>query len=40
MENALGIGHVNPVTLEVLKEGMFRLVEEGYRFIHLNQKVR
>ena len=40
MEIAVGIGHVKPVTLEVLKEEIPRLEAEGYRFIRLSQAVR
>ena len=40
MEIAVGIGHVKPITLEVLKEEIPRLVEEGYQFIQLSQAVR
>ena len=40
MEIAVGIGHVKPVTLEVLKEEMPRLKAEGYRFIRLSHAVR
>ena len=40
MGDALGIGHIKPVTLEVLKEEIFRLVAEGHRFIHISQEVR
>jgi hypothetical protein len=40
MEIAVGIGHVKPVTLEVLKEEIPRLEADGYRFIRLSQAVR
>jgi hypothetical protein len=40
MEIAVGIGHVKPITLEVLKKEIPRLESEGYRFIRLSQAVR
>jgi hypothetical protein len=40
MEIAVGIGHVKPATLAVLKEEIPRLEAEGYRFIRLSQAVR
>jgi len=40
MEIAVGIGHVKPVTLEILKKEIPKLQMEGYRFIRLSQAVR
>ena len=40
MEIAVGIGHVKPVTLNVLKQEIPRLESEGYRFIRLSEAVR
>jgi len=40
MDIAVGIGHVKPITLEVLKNEIPRLESEGYRFIRLSQAVR
>ena len=40
MDIAIGIGHVKPVTLAILKEEIPRLEEEGYRFIRLSQAVQ
>ena len=40
MEIAIGIGHVKPITLEVLKEEIPKIEAEGYRFIRLSQSVR
>ena len=40
MDIAVGIGHVKPITLEVLKKEIPRLETEGYRFIRLSQAVR
>ena len=40
MEIAVGIGHVKPVTLKVLKEEIPRLKAEGYEFIRLSRAVR
>ena len=40
MDIAVGIGHVKPMTLEVLAKEIPRLESEGYRFIRLNQAVR
>jgi polysaccharide deacetylase 2 family uncharacterized protein YibQ len=40
MDIAVGIGHVKPITLEVLKKEIPRLESEGYRFIRLSQAVR
>ena len=40
MDIAVGIGHVKPITLEVLKKEIPRLKSEGYRFIRLSQAVR
>ena len=40
MDIVVGIGHVKPITLEVLKKEIPRLESEGYRFIRLSQAVR
>ena len=40
MDIAIGIGHMKPITLEVLKKEIPRLESEGYRFISLSQAVR
>ena len=40
MDIAVGIGHVKPMTLEVLVKEIPRLESEGYRFIRLSQAVR
>ena len=40
MDIAVGIGHVKPITLEILKKEIPRLESEGYRFIRLSQAVR
>ena len=40
MDIAVGICHVKPITLEVLKKEIPRLESEGYRFIRLSQAVR
>ena len=40
MDIAVGIGHVKPITMEVLKKEIPRLESEGYRFIRLSQAVR
>ena len=40
MDIAIGIGHVKPITLEVLIKEIPRLESEGYRFIRLSQAVR
>ena len=40
MEIAVGIGHVKPITLEVLQREIPRLESDGYRFIRLSQAVR
>ena len=40
MDIAVGIGHVKPITLEVLKKEIPRLESEGYRFIRLSEAVR
>ena len=40
MDIAVGIGHVKPITLEVLKKEIPRLESEGYRFIRLSQAIR
>ena len=40
MDIAVGIGHVKPITLEVLKKEIPHLESEGYRFIRLSQAVR
>ena len=39
MDIAVGIGHVKPITLEILKKEIPRLESEGYRFIRLSQSV-
>ena len=39
MDIAVGIGHVKPLTLNVLKEEIPRLESEGYRFIRLSEAV-
>lgn len=40
MEIAVGIGHVKPMTLEILREQIPRFKAEGYQFIRLSQAVR
>ena len=40
MDIAVGIGHVKPATLNVLKHEIPRLESEGYKFIRLSQAVR
>jgi len=40
MDIAVGIGHVKPITLEVLQREIPHLESEGYRFIRLSQAVR
>ena len=40
MDIAVGIGHVKPLTLKILKENIPLLEEKGYRFIPLSQAVR
>ena len=40
MDVAVGIGHVKPVTLAVLKKEIPRLKSKGYRFIRLSEAVR
>ena len=40
MKIAVGIGHVKPMTLKVLREEIPRLEEEGYQFIRLSQAVQ
>ena len=40
MDIAVGIGHVKPVTLNVLKQEIPRLESEGYHFIRLSEAVR
>ena len=40
MDVAIGIGHVKPTTLQVLKTEIPRLQSEGYQFIRLSQAVR
>jgi len=40
MEIAVGIGHVKPMTLEVLREEIPRYEAEGYQFIRLSQAVQ
>ena len=39
MDIAVGIGHVKPVTLKVLKQQIPRLISQGYRFIRLSEAV-
>ena len=40
MDIAVGIGHVKPMTLKVLKEEIPKLKREGYEFIALSKAVR
>ena len=40
MDVAIGIGHVKPITLEILKKEIPRLKSEGYRFVPLSKIVR
>jgi len=40
MPIAIGIGHVKPTTLKVLKSEIPRLEQEGYKFIRLSKSVR
>ena len=40
MDVAIGIGHVKPITLEILKREIPRLKSEGYRFVSLSKIVR
>ena len=40
MDIAVGIGHIKPITLEVLQREIPRLESEGYRFIRLSEAVR
>ena len=40
MEVAIGIGHVKPITLEVLKREIPRLKSLGYEFVKLSTIVR
>ena len=40
MDIAVGIGHVKPITLDVLKQEIPRLESEGYQFIPLSEAVR
>ncbi|MBT5078267.1 MAG: divergent polysaccharide deacetylase family protein [Candidatus Marinimicrobia bacterium] len=40
MDVAIGIGHVKPITLEILKKEIPRLKSEGYRFVSLSKIVR
>ena len=40
MDVAIGIGHVKPITLEILKKEIPRLKSEGYRFVALSKIVR
>ena len=40
MPVAVGIGHVKPATLQVLKKEIPRLVQEGYKFVRLSKSVR
>ena len=40
MDIAVGIGHIKPLTLKILKEKIPLLEQNGYRFIALSQAVR
>ena len=40
MDVAIGIGHVKPITLEILKKEIPRLKSEGYNFVPLSKVVR
>jgi polysaccharide deacetylase 2 family uncharacterized protein YibQ len=40
MDVAIGIGHVKPITLEILKKEIPRLKSEGYHFVPLSKIVR
>ena len=40
MNVAIGIGHVKPITLEILKKEIPRLKSEGYHFVSLSKIVR
>ena len=40
MDVAIGIGHVKPITLEILKKEIPRLKSEGYYFVPLSKIVR
>jgi hypothetical protein len=40
MDVAIGIGHVKPITLEILKKEIPRLKSEGYNFVSLSKVVR
>ena len=40
MDVAIGIGHVKPITLEILKKEIPRLKSEGYNFVPLSKIVR
>ena len=40
MDVAIGIGHVKPITLEILKREIPRLKSEGYRFVPPSKIVR
>jgi len=40
MDVAIGIGHVKPITLEILKKEIPRLKSEGYQFVNLSKIVR
>jgi len=40
MDVAIGIGHVKPITLEILKKEIPRLKSEGYNFVSLSKIVR
>ena len=40
MDVAIGIGHVKPITLEVLRKEIPRLKSEGYNFVPLSKIVR
>ena len=40
MDVAIGIGHVKPITLEVLKKEIPKLKMMGYKFVQLSSIVR
>ncbi|MDB3868792.1 divergent polysaccharide deacetylase family protein, partial [Candidatus Marinimicrobia bacterium] len=40
MDVAIGIGHVKPITLDILKKEIPRLKADGYNFVPLSQIVR
>jgi polysaccharide deacetylase 2 family uncharacterized protein YibQ len=37
---AIGIGHVKPITLDILKKEIPRLKSDGYNFVPLSKIVR